>query len=124
MTSLEVISLAGSLSGVLDPGRHFIVVMGPCSCKWPPRARSAFQRGKKATTGLFFHSLIPSLLHLSIIMSRRLTALLDYPLFSGAIYGSAVSSGDESHRGSRYPLIIHMFCVACPSHSPWAISRG
>jgi len=91
---------------------------------------AAFQ-GKKNTAalGLFFHFFI-ALTAASIyyVISCKLTALLDYPLFSGAIYGSAVHlvmsrivvplsavpKREFSSKAFLTQLIINILCVALP----------
>jgi uncharacterized membrane protein YagU involved in acid resistance len=101
MISLEVISLAGLLSGVLDLTATSTLVrrtqgipierllqriasgaLGP----------SAFEGGKKtATAGLFFHFLISfTAAFVYYASSRKLAILIDHPLLSGVLYGAAV----------------------------------
>jgi hypothetical protein len=138
MTPSEVISLAGLLSGSLDltatstlvktQGVPFerLLQMIASGALGP----SAFQGGKKtAAAGLFFHFFIAftaaSIYYLS---SRTMTALLDYPLFSGVVYGSAVHlvmsrivlplsaapKREFSAKAFLTQLIIHIFCVGLP----------
>jgi uncharacterized membrane protein YagU involved in acid resistance len=138
MTPPEVISLAGLLSGSLDltatstlvktQGVPFerLLQMIASGALGP----SAFQGGKKtATVGLAFHFFIAfaaaSIYYLS---SRTMTALLDYPLFSGVVYGSAVHlvmsrivlplsaapKREFSAKAFLTQLIIHIFCVGLP----------
>jgi len=138
ITSLEVISLAGLLSGILDLTATSTLVktqgipierllqtiasgaLGP----------SAFREGKKtAAIGVFFHFFIAfsaALIYYTI--SRKMSALLDYPFFSGVVYGSAVhlvmsrivvpSSAapkrEFSTKAFLSQLIIHIFCVGLP----------
>jgi hypothetical protein len=100
MTSLEVISLAGLLSGVLDltatstlvrtqgiPFERLLqrIASGALSL-------SAFKGGKKtATAGLFFHFLIAfTAAFVYYASSRKLGILIDHPLLSGALYGAGV----------------------------------
>lgn len=102
------------------------------SCKRLPAALSAtaaFQGGRKtAATDLFFHfiAFIAALIY--YIISRRMSALLDYPLFSGVVYGSAVHlvmsriivpcsaapKREFSTKAFLTQLIIHIFCVGLP----------
>jgi hypothetical protein len=101
MTSLEVISLAGVLSGVLDLTATSTLVR---RTQGIPLERllqriasgalgpSAFEGGKKtATAGLFFHFLISfTAAFVYYASSRKLAILIDHPLLSGIIYGAAV----------------------------------
>jgi uncharacterized membrane protein YagU involved in acid resistance len=101
MTSLEVISLAGLLSGVLDLTATSTLVR---RTQGIPLERllqriasgaigpSAFQGGKKtATAGLGFHFLIAlTAAFIYYASSRKLTVLIDHPLLSGVLYGAAV----------------------------------
>jgi uncharacterized membrane protein YagU involved in acid resistance len=101
MTSLEVISLAGVLSGVLDLTATSTLVR---RTQGIPLERllqriasgalgpSAFEGGKKtATAGLFFHFLISfTAAFVYYASSRKLAILIDHPLLSGALYGAAV----------------------------------
>jgi hypothetical protein len=88
---------------------------------------AAFQEKETAALGLFFHFFI-ALIAVSIyyVISCKLMALLDYPLFRSAIRQCS-SSGDESHRSSvthppkrefsakaPHQLIIQIFCVGLP----------
>jgi uncharacterized membrane protein YagU involved in acid resistance len=78
---------------------------------------------------LFFHffiAFIAALIYYTI--SRTLSALLDYPLFSGVVYGSAVHlvmsriivprsaapKREFSTKAFLTQLIIHIFCVGLP----------
>src|SRR2546427_10061016 len=97
-TTLGVISFAGLLSGILDLTATSTLVKS----QGVPIERllktitsgalgpSAFQEGKKtAAMGVFFHFFIAftaALIYYAI--SRKMSALVDYPLFSGAVYGS------------------------------------
>lgn len=91
----------------------------------------AFEGGKKtAAAGFFLHFFIAfaaaSIYYYAI--SRRMTALIDYPLFSGAVYGSAIhlvmsrivlplSAAPKrkfSAKAFLTQLIIHIFCVGLP----------
>jgi uncharacterized membrane protein YagU involved in acid resistance len=101
MTSLEVISLAGLLSGVLDLTATSTLVR---RTQGIPLERllqriasgalgpSAFDGGKKtATAGLFFHFLISfTAAFVYYASSRKLAILIDHPLLSGVLYGAAV----------------------------------
>jgi uncharacterized membrane protein YagU involved in acid resistance len=101
MTSLEVISIAGLLSGVLDLTATSTLVR---RTQGIPLKRllqriasgalgpSAFEGGKKtATAGLFFHFLISfTAAFVYYAGSRRLALLIDHPLLSGVLYGAAV----------------------------------
>jgi uncharacterized membrane protein YagU involved in acid resistance len=101
MTSAEVISLAGLLSGVLDLTATSTLVR---RTQGIPLQRllqriasgalgpSAFQGGKRtATAGLFFHFLISfTAAFVYYASSRKLAILIDHALFSGALYGAAV----------------------------------
>jgi uncharacterized membrane protein YagU involved in acid resistance len=138
MTSLETISLAGLLSGTLDltatstsvktqgiPVERLLQTIASGAL-----GSSAFQRGKKtAALGLFFHFLIAfSVAFAYYAISRKLTALVDSPLFSGVVYGSAVHlvmsrivvplsaapKRDFSAKAFLTQLIIHIFCVGLP----------
>jgi uncharacterized membrane protein YagU involved in acid resistance len=138
MTSLETISLAGLLSGTLDltatstlvktqgiPVERLLQTIASGAL-----GSSAFQRGKKtAALGLFFHFLIAfSAAFAYYAISRKLTALIDTPLFSGVVYGSAVhlvmsrivvplSAAPKrafSAKAFLTQLIIHIFCVGLP----------
>ena len=100
MTSLEVISLASLISGVLDltatstlmraKGVAFERLLQTiASGAFGP---SAFQGGRTtATAGLFFHFFI-ALAATSIYFagSRKLLFLLEHPLLSGLLYGTVV----------------------------------
>jgi hypothetical protein len=100
VTSLEVISLAGLLSGVLDLTATSTLVRTQgipferllqriASGAFGP---SAFQGGKKtATAGLFFHFLIAfTAAFVYYACSRKLAILIDQPLLSGVLFGAAV----------------------------------
>ena len=101
MTSLEVISLAGLLSGVLDLTATSTLVR---RTQGIPLERllqriasgalgpSTFEEGKKtATAGLFFHFLISfTAAFVYYASSRKLAILIDRPLLSGVLYGAAV----------------------------------
>jgi hypothetical protein len=138
MTSLETISLAGLLSGTLDltatstlvktqgiPVERLLQTIASGAL-----GSSAFQQGKKTVAlGLFFHFLIAfSAAFAYYAISRKLTALIDTPLFSGVVYGSAVhlvmsrivvplSAAPKrafSAKAFLTQLIIHIFCVGLP----------
>ena len=138
MTSLETISLAGLLSGTLDltatstlvktqgiPVERLLQTIASGAL-----GSSAFQRGKKAAAlGLFFHFLIAfSAAFAYYAISRKLSALIDSPLFSGVVYGSAVHllmsrivvplsaapKRNFSAKAFLTQLIIHIFCVGLP----------
>jgi uncharacterized membrane protein YagU involved in acid resistance len=101
MTSLEVISLAGLLSGVLDLSATSTLVR---RTQGIPLERllqriasgalgtSAFEGGKKtAIAGLFSHFLIAfTAAFVYYVSSRKLAILIDHPLLSGVLYGAAV----------------------------------
>jgi hypothetical protein len=101
MTSLEVISLAGLLAGVLDLTATSTLVRRTqgiplerllqriASGAFGP---SAFEGGKKtAIAGLFFHFLIAfTVAFVYYASSRKLAILIDHPLLSGVLYGAAV----------------------------------
>lgn len=138
MTSVEIISLAGLLSGTLDLTATSTLM----STQGVPMKRllqtiasgalgaSSFQHGKKtAVLGFFFHFLIAfSAAFAYFAISRKLTALIDFPLFSGVVYGSAVhlvmsrivvpfSAAPKrafSTKAFLTQLIIHIFCVGLP----------
>ena len=98
-TTLEIISLASLLSSSLDLTatsalvrtqgvpieRHLQTIasgaLGP----------AAFQGGRKtAAIGVLFHFFIAfTAAVIYTTVSRTMSALLDYPLFSGVVYGSA-----------------------------------
>jgi hypothetical protein len=138
MTSLEVISLAGLLSGTLDltatttlvrtqgiPFQKLLQMI--CSGVLGP---SAFQGGKKtAMGGLFFHFFIAftaALVYYAV--SRRMATLLDHPWLSGVLYGvavhlvmsriviplSATPKREFSAKAFLTQLIIHIVCVGLP----------
>ena len=91
---------------------------------------TAFQGGKKsAALGLIFHFLIAfTAAAIYYAISRKLTALIDYPLFSSVIFGSAVhlvmsrivlplSAAPKrafSAKAFATQLIIHVVCVGLP----------
>jgi len=137
MTGLEVICLAGLLSGVLDLTATSTLVrtqgipferllqriasgaLGP----------SAFEGGKKtATTGLFFHFLIAfTAAFIYYASSRKLAILIDHPRLSGVLYGAAVhlvmnrivlplSAAAISFSAKAFltQLVIHIVCVGLP----------
>jgi hypothetical protein len=138
MTSLEIVSFAGLLAGTLDLAATSTVVRAQgvrfeqllqmiASGAFGP---AAFKGGKKtAVMGLFFHFLIAltaALIYYAI--SRRMTALIDYPFFSSVIFGSAVhlimsriviplSAAPKrkfSARAFLTQLLIHVLCVGLP----------
>jgi hypothetical protein len=138
MTSLEVISLAGLLSGGLDLTATSILVrtqgvsferllqtiasgaLGP----------SASQGGRKTTAaGLFFHFFIAlAAAFVYYTIGRRVTILLDHPLLAGLLYGaavhlvmsrivvplSAVPKRKFSTKAFLIQLAFHMFFVGLP----------
>jgi uncharacterized membrane protein YagU involved in acid resistance len=91
---------------------------------------SAFKQGNKtAVVGFIFHFLIAfsaALIYYAI--SRRLSALIDSPLFSGVVYGSTVHlvmsrivvplsaapKREFSPKAFLTQLVIHIFCVGLP----------
>jgi uncharacterized membrane protein YagU involved in acid resistance len=91
---------------------------------------SAFKQGNKtAAAGLLFHFLIAfSAALIYYAFSRRMSALIDTPLFSGVVYGSVVHlvmsrivvpiSGapkrEFSPKAFLTQLIIHIFCIGLP----------
>jgi uncharacterized membrane protein YagU involved in acid resistance len=138
MTSLETISLAGLLSGTLDltatstlvktqgiPVERLLQTIASGAL-----GASSFQHGKKtAVLGFFFHFMIAFFAALAYyVISRKMTALIDSPLFSGVVYGSAVhlvmsriiiplSAAPKrgfSAKAFLTQLIIHIFCVGLP----------
>ena len=100
MTSLEVISFTGLISGVLDltatstlmraqgvPVERLLQTIASGAL-----GPSAFQGGRRtASAGLFFHFFI-ALVVASIYFagSRKLLFLLEHPLLSGLLYGTVV----------------------------------
>jgi uncharacterized membrane protein YagU involved in acid resistance len=138
MTSLKVISLAGLVAGALDIIATSILVKSqgiPLERLLQTIAsgalgNSAFQQGKKtAALGFIFHFLIAFAAAFAYYaISRKLTALIDYPLFSGVVYGSAVhlvmsrvvlplSAAPKrgfSAKAFLTQLIIHIFCIGLP----------
>jgi uncharacterized membrane protein YagU involved in acid resistance len=138
MTSFEIISLAGLLSGTLDitatstlmrlqgiPIERLLQTIASGAL-----GHSSFQGGKKtAVTGLVLHFLIAFTAALVYyIISRPRPAILDHPLLYGAIYGIAVHlvmsrvvvplSGAPKREFSAKTfftqLIIHIVCVGLP----------
>lgn len=91
---------------------------------------SAFQGGKKTTVlGVFFHFLIAFIVaSVYYATSRRLTALIDDPLLSSVIFGSAVHlvmsrivlplsaapKREFSPKAFVTQLLIHVLCVGLP----------
>jgi uncharacterized membrane protein YagU involved in acid resistance len=138
MTSLQIVSVAGLLSGVLDlTATSTLMWTRGVSVErlWQTIASgalgpSAFQQGKKsAVLGFFFHFLIAfSAAFAYYAISRKMTALIDSPLFSGVVYGSAVHlvmsrivlplsaapKREFSAKAFLTQLIIHIFCVGLP----------
>jgi hypothetical protein len=100
MTSLEVISFASLISGVLDltatstlmraqgvPVERLLQTIASGAL-----GPSAFQGGRRtASAGLFFHFFI-ALVAASIYFAgtRKLLFLLEHPLLSGLLYGTVV----------------------------------
>jgi len=137
MTSLEVISLAGLLSGVLDLTATSTLVRTQgipferllqriASGAFGP---SAFQGGKRtATAGLFFHFLISfTAAFVYYASSRKLAILIDHPLLSGVLYGAAVhlvmnrivlplsaAAIPSSAKAFLTQLVIHILFVGLP----------
>jgi uncharacterized membrane protein YagU involved in acid resistance len=138
MTSPEIISLAGLLSGALDltatstlmrsngiPFKRLL--QGIASGVF---GSAAFKQGKKtAAAGFFFHFFIAfSAAFIYFAISRKMSALIDFPLFSGVVYGSAVHlvmsrivvplsavpKRAFSPKAFLTQLIIHIFCVGLP----------
>jgi hypothetical protein len=96
-----VISLAGLLSGVLDLTATSTLVRWTQGISLERLLQriasgalgpSAFQGGKRtATAGLFFHFLIAfTAAFIYYASSRKLAILIDHPLLSGVLYGTAV----------------------------------
>lgn len=138
MTPLEVISLGGLLPGTLDLAATSTLL----GIQGVPVERllqtiasgalgpSAFQgRKRTATAGLFFHFFIAfTATSLYYVSTRKITALLDYPLLSGILYGVAVhlvmsrvvvpsppsQNGEFSARAFLTQLIIHIVCIGPP----------
>ena len=137
MTGLEVISLAGLLSGVLDLTATSTLVRTQgipfeqllqriASGAFGP---SAFHGGKKtAAAGLFFHFLIAiTAAFIYYASSRKLAILINHPLLSGVVYGAAVhllmnrivvplSAATISFSAKAFltQLVIHIVCVGLP----------
>jgi len=79
--------------------------------------------------GVFFHFFIAfTAAFVYYTLSRRMSALVDHPLFSGVVYGSAVHlvmsriilplsaapKRELSAKAFLTQLIIHIFCVGLP----------
>jgi hypothetical protein len=138
MTTLEVISLAGLLSGVLDIAATSTLLKSRgipieqllqtiASGVFGP---SAFQKGKgTATLGLLLHFFIAfAAASIYYAISRKMTILLDHPLLWGSMYGitvhlvtsrivvplSAAPKRDFSARAFLTQLIIHICFVGLP----------
>jgi len=138
MTSFKAISIAGALSGALDltatstllkaqgiPVKRLLQTIASGAL-----GSTAFQGGKKtATAGLFLHFFIAFIAaSVYYIISRTMSALIDYPLFSGVVYGSAVHlvmsrivvpfsaapKREFSAKAFLTQLIIHIFCIGLP----------
>jgi hypothetical protein len=91
---------------------------------------SAFAGGKKtATAGVFFHFFIAfTVASVYYAVSRKLTALIDDPLLSSVIFGSAVHlvmsrivlplsaapKREFSPKAFVTQLLIHVLCVGLP----------
>jgi hypothetical protein len=138
MTALEIISLAGLLSGALDLAATTTVVrtQGISAERLLQRIASgalgpsAFQGGRKtAAAGLFFHLFIAfTAASIYYASSRKMTVLLDYPFLCGASYGvavhlamsglvvplSATPKREFSAKTFLTQLVIHIFCVGLP----------
>jgi uncharacterized membrane protein YagU involved in acid resistance len=137
MTGLEVMSLAGLLSGALDLTATSTLVRTQgipfeqllqriASGAFGP---SAFHGGKKtAAAGLFFHFLIAiTAAFIYYASSRKLAILINHPLLSGVVYGAAVhllmnrivvplSAATISFSAKAFltQLVIHIVCVGLP----------
>ena len=90
----------------------------------------AFRGGKKtAVLGLFLHFLIAfTAASVYYAISRKMTALIEFPLFSSVIFGSAVHlvmsrivlplsaapKREFSAKAFLTQLIIHVLCVGLP----------
>jgi uncharacterized membrane protein YagU involved in acid resistance len=138
MTSVEIISLAGLLSGTLDitatstlmrlqgvPFERLLQTIASGAV-----GASSFQGGKRtAAAGLFFHFFIAlTAAFVYYTVSRRLSALLDHPLLYGSVYGiavhlvmsrivvplSAAPKRKFSAKAFFTQLIIHIVCVGLP----------
>jgi hypothetical protein len=138
MKSLEVISLADLLSGVLDLTATSTLVR---RMQGIPLKRllqriasgalgpSAFEGGKKSVSaGLFFHFLISfTAAFVYYASSRKLAILIDHPLLSGVLYGGAVhlvmnrivlplsvAAIPLSAKAFLIQLVIHILFVGLP----------
>jgi hypothetical protein len=138
MTSLEVISLAGLFSGVLDLAATSTLVKTQGIAierllqiiASGALGTSAFKGGRKtASAGLFFHFFIAfAAASVFYAASRKMTILLDHPLFAGLLYGAAVHlvmsrvvvplsaapKREFSTKAFLTQLVIHMFFVGLP----------
>jgi uncharacterized membrane protein YagU involved in acid resistance len=138
ITSPEVIALAGLVSGTLDltatsalmrsndvPIKRLLQTIASGAF-----GHSSFKQGNKTVVaGFLFHFLIAfTAAFVYYAISRRLSALIDTPLFSGVVYGSVVHlvmsriivplsaapKRDFSPKAFLTQLIIHIFCVGLP----------
>jgi len=136
--SLEVISVAGLVSGILDIAATSTLVrtqgisveqllQGIAS---GALGRSAFKGGRKTVAaGLFFHFFIAfTAATIYYACSRKMTILLDHPLLGGILYGvivhlvmsriivplSAAPKREFSTKAFLTQLIVHILCVGLP----------
>ena len=138
LTNFEIISIAGLISGTLDltatstllksqgvPVQRLLQTIASGAL-----GPSAFEGGKKtALLGVFFHFLIAfTIASVYYALSRKLIALINAPLLSSVIYGSAVHlvmsrivlplsaapKREFSPKAFVTQLIIHVFCVGLP----------
>jgi hypothetical protein len=138
MTSLEVISLAGLFSGVIDLAATSTLVRTQGitierllqTIASGALGTSAFKGGRKtATAGFFFHFTIAfTAAAVYYAASRNMTMLLNHPLLSGLLYGvvvqlvmsrvvvplSAAPKREFSAKAFLTQLVIHMFFVGLP----------
>lgn len=138
MSTLEVISVAGLLSGILDltatstlvrtQGVQFERLLQTIAsgALGPP----AYQGGRKtATAGFFFHFFIAfTAAAVYYLASRKMTVLLNHPVLGGLLYGaavhllmsrvvvplSAVPKREFSAKAFLTQLVIHMCFVGLP----------
>ena len=138
MTNLEVISIAGLISGALDLTATSTLLKSqgvPIQRLLQTIASgilgsSAFQGGKKtAALGVFVHFFIAFIVaSIYFAISRKITALIDDPLLSSVIFGSAVHlvmsrivlplsaapKREFSPKAFVTQLLIHVLCVGLP----------
>jgi hypothetical protein len=138
MSTPEVISMAGLLSGVLDltatstlvrtQGVQFERLLQTIASG--ALGPSAYQGGKKtAAAGFFFHFFIAfTAAAVYYLASRKMMVLHNYPVLSGLLYGaavhllmsravvplSAVPKREFSAKAFLTQLVIHMCLVGLP----------